>query len=132
MAIEHLNPKGMHKNPAFSQAIIVPANARILVVGGQNAVDENRQVVGKGDIAVQTAKALDNLIIVLEAAGAGLDDLVRLAIYVRTDADLAAGFGAWMARAGAIKDPPVVTGITVAGLAHPDYLIEIEATAILP
>lgn len=132
MTIEHLNPEGMHKNAAFSQAIIVPANARVLVVGGQNAVDENGEVVGKGDIAAQTTKALDNLITVLEAAGASLDSLIRLGIYIRADADIRAGFGAWMARAKTIKNPPAITGIKVAGLAHPDFLIEIEATAILP
>ena len=132
MPIEHLNPEGMHRNPAYSQAIIVPANARILVVGGQNAVNEKGEIVGKGDIAAQTTKALDNLVTVLEAAGAGLDDLIRLGIYFRADADIRAGFGAWMARAGAMKNPPTVTGIQVAGLAHPDFLIEIEATAILP
>ena len=132
MSIEHINPDGMHKNQAYSQAIIVPANARILVIGGQNAVNEKGEVVGKGDIAAQTTKALDNLITVLEATGASLDDLIRIGIYFRADADINAGFGAWMARAGAIKNPPVVTGIKVAGLAHPDYLIEIEATAILP
>ena len=48
MTIEHLNPDGMHKNPAFSQAIIVPADMRTLVIGGQNGVDENGDVVGKG------------------------------------------------------------------------------------
>src|SRR5688572_24264273 len=41
MSIEHINPEGMHKNAAFSQGVIVPAGARVLVIGGQNAVDEN-------------------------------------------------------------------------------------------
>lgn len=132
MSIEHINPPGMHRNPAFSQGIIVPAGARTLVIGGQNAVNEKGELVGKGDMAAQTTKAIDNLIMVLEAAGASLDNLIRLGIYFRADADIGAGFGAWMARAGAIKNPPAVTGIKVAGLAHPDFLIEIEATAILP
>ncbi len=38
MPIVHLNPEGLHHNPSFSQAIIVPAGARTLVTGGQNAV----------------------------------------------------------------------------------------------
>lgn len=132
MPLEHLNPDSMHKNPAFSQGIIVPANARILVIGGQNAVNRQGEVVGKGDIAAQTTQALDNLIAVLETAGGTLDDLIRVGIYFRAGQDLSAGFGAWMKRAGNIKNPPTVTGVQVAGLAHPDYLIEIEATAILP
>ena len=68
----------------------------------------------------------------LEAAGGTLDDLIRVGIYFRADTDIAAGFDAWMKRAGGLKNPPAVTGIRVAGLAHPDFLIEIEATAILP
>lgn len=77
MSIEHINPAGMHRNPAFSQGIIVPAGARTLVIGGQNAVNEKGEVVGKGDMAAQTTKALDNLVTVLEAAGASLDNLIR-------------------------------------------------------
>jgi len=132
MALEHINPEGMHRNPAFSQGVIVPAGARLLVIGGQNAVDENGEIVGKGDTAAQTTKAVDNLIKVLEAAGGTLDDLVRMGIYARQDADMAAGFGAWMTRAGQLKNPPAVTSFLVPGLAHPDFLIEIEAMAVVP
>lgn len=132
MTIEHLNPDGMHKNPAFSQGIVIPANARILIIGGQNAVNDKGEIVGRGDIAAQTTKAVENLITVLEAAGGSLDDLVRMGLFIREDADVDAGFGAWMAQAGSkIKKPPTVTTAIVAKLAHPDYLIEIEATAVL-
>ena len=130
--IEHINPEGMHRNPAFSQGIIIPASARILVIGGQNAVDGKGEVVGKGDIAAQTTKAVENLITVLETAGGTLDDLVRVGLFIREDADLATGFGAWMASAGGrLKNPPTVTSAIVAKLAHPDFLIEIEAMAAL-
>lgn len=130
--IEHINPESMHRNPAFSQGIIIPANARILIIGGQNAVDANGEVIGKGDIAAQTARAVENLVTVLETAGGSLDDLVRVGLFIREDADLGAGFGAWMASAGGrMTNPPTVTSAIVAKLAHPDFLIEIEATAVL-
>lgn len=132
MKIEHINPDGMHKNPAFSQGIVIPAGARILLIGGQNAVNGKGEIVGKGDIAAQTAQAVDNMITVLQAAGGRLEDLVRVGLILREDADLRAGFGAWMQRAGGLKNPPTVTTAIVAKLAHPDYLIEIEATAALP
>ncbi len=132
MQLEHINPAGMHRNPAYSQAIIIPAGARLLVIGGQNAVNAKGEIVGKGDMAAQTTQALDNLMTVLKTAGATLDSLVRVGLYMRADADLAAGFKVWMSRAGGLKNPPTVTGIRVAGLAHPDFLIEIEATAVLP
>ncbi|HQZ12839.1 MAG TPA: RidA family protein [Devosia sp.] len=128
----HLNPANMHNNPAFSQGIIIPAGARLLIIGGQNAVDEKGELVGKGDIAAQTTQAVDNLIKVLSAAGAGLENLVRVGLLIRDDADLRAGFGAWMARAGNLPNPPTVTAAFVSRLAAPDYMIEIEATAALP
>ena len=128
--IEHLNPEGMHKSPVFSQGIIVPAGMRTLIIGGQNGVDDKGQVVSN-DLGGQTAKAVDNLIKVLEAAGGTLDDLVRVRLYIKGEEDITPGFQAWMARAGQIKNPPTVAGIRVLGLANPDFLIEIEATAVL-
>jgi len=128
----YLNPENMHRNPAFSQGVIIPAGMRTLIVGGQNAVNEKGEVVGKGDIAAQTTQAVENLIKVLAAAGGTLDNLVRVGLVLRDDVDLRAGFAAWMAKAGALKNPPTVTAAFVSKLATLDYLIEIDATAVLP
>jgi len=131
MSIEHVNPEGMLKSPVFSQGIIIPANARLLVIGGQNGVDGSGQVVAK-DLAGQTAKAVDNLIKVLEASGGKLEDLVRLSIYVKGDVDIRPGFGAWMERWGQRQSPPTITVLRVAGLGmSPEVLVEIEAMAAL-
>ncbi len=130
--LEHINPDSMHKNPAFSQGIIMPAGARILVIGGQNAVNASGEVVGKGDIVAQTKQAVGNLFTVLEAAGGKPENLVRIGLILREDADLRAGFGAWMEVAGSrLKAPPTVTSTIVSKLAVPDYLIEVEAMAVL-
>ena len=131
MTIERLNPKGMHANPAYSQGVALPASARIVLVGGQNGVDANGQIVGKGDIAAQTAQALANLAMVLEAGGARPENLVRLSIAIAGDADLRPAFGAWMAFWADRGPPPVVTAIRVLGLANPDFLIEIEGQAAI-
>ena len=130
MAIEHINPEGMLKSPAFSQGIIVPAGARMLIIGGQDGVDATGKVVSK-DLGEQTAKAVDNLIRVLEAAGGKLENLVRVGIYLKGDVDIRPGFEAWMKRWGQRPNPPTVVGMRVAGLAVPDALVEIEATAVL-
>lgn len=132
MSIEHINPDGMLKSPAFSQGIIVPAGARTLIIGGQDGVDDKGQLVSK-DIGEQTAKALENLIRVLETAGGTIEALVRLAIYVKGDADIRPGFEAWMRRWGRRPNPPAIVVLRVAGLGmSPDALVEIEATAVLP
>ena len=131
MPVQYIQPEGMHLNPAFTQAILLPAGARTLLIGGQNAVDANGQIVGKGDLGAQTAKALENLQACLKAAGATLEQLVQVKIYLAGDVDIRPGFGAWMAVWGTRPNPPTVTGLRVHGLANPDYLVEIEAMAVL-
>lgn len=132
MTIQHLNPDGMYKSPVFSQGIILPADTRILLIGGQNGVDAKGEIVGKGDVVAQTRQALANLQRVLDAAGATLENLVKVTIIMQQDIDLNAAFGAWMAVWGQRTNPPTVTALRVAGLANPDFLIEIEAQAVLP
>ncbi len=131
MQIEYVNPDGMHKSPVFSQGIILPANARLLLIGGQNAVNAQGEIVGKGDVVAQTKQALDNLQNVLAAAGGRLEDLVKTTIIMQQDIDLGAAFGVWMGVWGQRPNPPTVTGFRVPGLANPDFLIEIEAQAVL-
>lgn len=132
MPVEHVNPDTLHRNPAFTQAVVIPAGARVAIIGGQNAVDADGNIVGKGDFGAQSAKAVDNLIAALDAVGADLGDVVKLTIFIVGDADLAPGFGAWMERWGTRENPPAISGIRVHGLAHPDFLVEIEAMAVLP
>jgi enamine deaminase RidA (YjgF/YER057c/UK114 family) len=49
-SIKHLNPEGLHKNPAYSQAVAVAGPVKTVYVGGQNAVDSEGKLVGKGDL----------------------------------------------------------------------------------
>lgn len=131
MTIQHINPAGMLKSPAFSQGIVVPAGARTLIIGGQNGVDENGQLVSKS-LGEQTAKAIDNLIRVLETGGGTLENLVRLGIHVKGDVDIRPGFEAWMQRWGRRPNPPTIVVLRVAGMGmSSDVLVEIEAMAVL-
>lgn len=132
MSVTHLNPDGMYRSPVFSQGIILPANARILLIGGQNGVNAQGEVVARGDVVRQTEQALVNLQKVLEAAGAGIEDLVKVTIIMQQDIDLNAAFGAWMAVWGQRTNPPTVSAFRVPSLSNPDFLIEIEAQAVLP
>jgi enamine deaminase RidA (YjgF/YER057c/UK114 family) len=132
MSVEHLNPPGIHHSPVFSQGIILPANARILLIGGQNGVDAKGKVVDRTDVRRQTERALANLQQVLGAAGAELEDLVKVTIIMQQDIDLGAAFGAWMAVWGQRANPPTVSAFRVTSLSNPDFLIEIEAQAVLP
>ena len=96
MPVDYLKPKGMHQNPAYTQALVIPAGSRLVVIGGQNSVDENGGVVHKGDLGAQSAKALENLKLCLDAAGAEITDLVKVTIHIAGDLDITPGFQAWM------------------------------------
>jgi enamine deaminase RidA (YjgF/YER057c/UK114 family) len=51
--VEHLNSKGLHKNPAYSQAVVANGNVKSVYMGRQNAVDTSGNVVGADDVKVQ-------------------------------------------------------------------------------
>jgi enamine deaminase RidA (YjgF/YER057c/UK114 family) len=130
--IQHLNPDGLHKNPAYSQAIVVSGEARTIYVGGQNAVDKDGNVVGLGDLFAQTTQAVANMKTALEAAGAGFEHLVKMTIYLVAPQDVRPGYEAWMKAAGPLAKPPTISVLKVAGLGHQDWLVEIDAVAVVP
>lgn len=128
--VTHLNPEGMHANPAFSQAVTVEGPHKTIYIGGQNAVNADGQIVGKGDMAAQTEQVFANLEVVLADAGATLHDIVKWTIYVVQGLDFSPGFEVSMRKWGTSAPPPAISVVIVAGLAHPDFLVEIEAVAI--
>jgi 2-iminobutanoate/2-iminopropanoate deaminase len=93
------------------------------------AQDEHGEVVGKGDIRAQAAQVMANLQKALAAAGAGLEHLVRITIYV-TDARYRDELRD-VQREYLAGNLPASTLIVVAGLARPDFLMEIDAVAVV-
>lgn len=131
-SVQHLNPDGLHKNPAYSQAIVVTGNVKTVYVGGQNAVDSSGTVVGKGDIKAQTEQVLRNVETALAAAGAGLEHVIKWNVLIVEGQPLLPGFEAFQSAWGDRPNPPIVTAMYVAGLAVPDFLVEIDAIAVVP
>ena len=131
-SVEFLNPPGLHANPAFSQAVAVEGPCRTVYVGGQNAVDASGNIVGRGDVGAQTEQALANLRVALEAAGAGPEHVVKWTIYLVAGESAQAGFAAAARAWPRTASPPAVSVLQVHGLAHPDFLVEIEAVAVVP
>jgi enamine deaminase RidA (YjgF/YER057c/UK114 family) len=127
-SIQRLRPQGLVSSPAFSHVAIVPPGATTIYVGGQNAVDADGSLIGEGDVAVQSARALENAKMALAAAGATLGDVVHWTVLFVDGADLAAGYGA-IATELASDEPALVTGARVAGLGMPGALVEISAVA---
>ncbi|WP_276482979.1 RidA family protein [Paraflavitalea pollutisoli] len=126
------SPEGMHKNPAYSQLAIVEGLHKTVYIGGQNAVDSAGNIVGKGDFAEQTRQVLANLEKALQAGGAGMEHVVKFNLYVQQGQPLQEGFKVFQEPLSKLKAPPLISMIYVAGLAHPDYLLELDAIAVIP
>jgi enamine deaminase RidA (YjgF/YER057c/UK114 family) len=131
-SVEHLNPKGLHKNPAYSQAVVAKGNVKSVYVGGQNAVDTSGNVVGVDNVKVQAEQIFKNLETALAAGGAKLDDVVKWNIYVVQGQPPQPAFEVFQRVWGDRPNPPLITLLFVSGLAHPDYLMEIDAVAVVP
>jgi 2-iminobutanoate/2-iminopropanoate deaminase len=99
-----------------------------IYVSGQIAYDSEGKLVGEGDMKAQTRQVFDNIRDVLESAGSGLKDIVKINTYI-TDGSR---FMDMLAVRSEIfgNDPPASTAVVVAGLAFPALLIEVEAIAI--
>lgn len=129
--VERLSPEGLHKNPAYSQAVVVNGNVKTVYVGGQNAVNAAGEVVGKGDLRAQTEQALANAQVALAAGGATLEHVVKWTLFIVQGHAIGPGFEAYQ-RVWGNRPAPLVTAVFVAGLANPDFLLEIEAVAVVP
>jgi 2-iminobutanoate/2-iminopropanoate deaminase len=126
MEIEHLAPEGLHHNPAFSQVIALQGPAKLIFVGGQNAVDASGALVGEV-LGAQTEQALRNVLTALVAAGAAQANVVKLNVHVVQGAAVAEAFAAAQRVWG--RHPTAITVLVVAGLANPRFLVEVDAIA---
>ena len=131
MPKQHVNPPSLFPSieHGFSQ-VVVASGAKTVFISGQTAWDVNKKIVGRS-LGEQTRQALRNVKAAVEAAGGNLRDIVALRIYIvhRAEQNLESVGSAL--REVFATDPPTSTWIGVSSLAVPDFLIEIEATAVL-
>lgn len=130
--VEFLNPDGLPRNPAFSNVAVVSGNVRTIYIGGQDAVDAEGNIVGVGDIAAQTEQVLRNLRTALAATGAAPEHVVKWNIFIVDGQDFRSGYAAFERVWGDRPNPPVITAAVVKGLARPEFLLEMDAIAVVP
>lgn len=125
-----VNPWTWQDQFGFAQAIEVTGSERALFCAGQTSSDADGNPVHPGDMQAQLNQALDNLETVLSEAGFELSQVVRLNTYT-TDVDAflqaSAQVAGRMAEAGCL---PSATLLGVERLAFPEFLVELEATAV--
>jgi enamine deaminase RidA (YjgF/YER057c/UK114 family) len=129
--LEHPHPKGLLSNAGFSQ-VVVASGSRTIYTTGQVSIDEGGALVGDGDLAEQTAQAMRNVGLALTAAGASYSDIVKITTYVvNYKPEHRAIIGKARAPFFASGTPPASTLVGVATLALSEWLVEIEAIAVV-
>ena len=122
----YLNPEIMSQPRGYSHLVKVGHTAYI---AGQVSVARDGSVVGKGDPEAQARQIWHNLEAAVKSIGGTLNDIVKTTTYV-TSINYAAGLRKvreeWFP-----TNPPTSTLLVVAGLANPDFMIEIEAIAVV-
>lgn len=122
-----IQPKGLwDPRPRFAQVVQV---GNQVYIAGQTAVDEAGKLVGKGDVEAQTRQIFRNLETCLAAVGAGFEQVVKINVY---SLDLDAHQEVIRRyRREYFREPVASTTLQVSRLVDPDWLLEIEAIAVL-
>ncbi len=132
MRKECINPKSLFdsREYGFSQ-IVVSHPGKLIFISGQVAWDEKQNIVGKNDLTQQSQQSINNLKKAVESAGGTLENVVMLRIYIvnyqKEDSSIISK---------ALKDNfgtnlPATTWLNVNGLANKEFMIEIEAQAVI-
>jgi enamine deaminase RidA (YjgF/YER057c/UK114 family) len=130
MTVTKLNPPALPTPMGYSQ-VVVATGSRMVFVAGQVALDREGNLVAPGDVVGQARQAFANLRAAIEAAGASIADVAKITWYVvgyRSELlpELAA------ARNGVFDGhAPASTLVGVGALAQPQFLVEVEAVAVV-
>jgi 2-iminobutanoate/2-iminopropanoate deaminase len=113
----------------FSQAISVEAKGKLVFISGMTARRADGTIAGVGDIEAQTRQVCENLKAAVEAAGGTMDDICRVDAYVRNMEHFEKIHKVRREYFG--SPPPASTMVEVTKMTSPEYLIEINAIAVI-
>ena len=127
------NPDTLAKPTAGYSQVAEVTGGKIVYIAGQVAFDKSGNLVGKDDLRAQTQQVFENLKAAAESAGGDVSSLVKINIYVVESVD-----PAQIPVIREIRDkfvnaanPPTSTFVVVKRLVRPEWLIEIEAVAVV-
>src|SRR5262245_29058032 len=127
--IEKLCARGVYDPPGYSQLVKVTGAKALLFLAGQVPYDPQGRAAHPGDFLAQARNVFGAIKGHVEAAGGTLDDVVKITTYV-TDVRYRLDFRV-------VRDEffgqrgPASTMVEVSSLSHPDYMIEVEAIAVI-
>jgi len=130
--VQFKNSSAVWSPKGYSQAAVIDlGNSRMVILSGQIPLDQNGNLVGKGDLGKQTEQVFLNMKRVLAEAGGTMDNLVKIGIYLADISQLQA-FRDARNKCINMDRPPASTLVEVSRLYRDDVLLEVEAMAIIP
>lgn len=123
--------KTFYPNPDMKPSGFSPATraSNTVYVSGQVAADAQGNVVGKGDARAQTEQCFKNIEAALTAAGASMDDLTKITCFLVNGDDYSAYASVRLSQFP--QNGPASSTVMISALVSPDYLVEIEAIAVV-
>jgi enamine deaminase RidA (YjgF/YER057c/UK114 family) len=125
-----INPVSWSLKLGFDQGQLIEGHQRVLVCGGQDAVDAEGNAQHPGDMGAQLELAVDNLEDVLAAADMTLANVVRLNVYTTDFDELIKHWSSLVERFGKSDARFVTSLLGVTRLFTPELLVMLEATAV--
>jgi reactive intermediate/imine deaminase len=127
--VRFINPPTIAQPPGYTHVVEV-TQGKTVYISGQVSFDAAGKLVGQGDMRAQTQQVFANLQAALEAVGANFSNVVKLNYYLLDMSQLPLVREIRNQYIN-VETPPASTAVEVRRLAHPDFLIEIEAVAII-
>jgi enamine deaminase RidA (YjgF/YER057c/UK114 family) len=124
-----INPPALAKPTGYTHVVVAP-DGRTVYVAGQVALDSTGQLVGPGDFRAQAGQVFRNLERALASVGGSPGDMVKTTAFI-TDLKYLPALREVRLKHLDPARPPASTLLVVSSLARPDFLIEIEAVAVL-
>ncbi len=122
-----ITPPGISPNPALSPGVRV---GEFLFTSGNVANDASGNLVGPGDCEAQSRQVMSNVRTIAEAAGASMNDVVKITCFL-TDVNDYAAYGRVRSETFS-NSPPASSTVIVAALVRPEFLVEVEAVVRVP
>ena len=133
VSVQHLNPAGLHNMPdSWTNVVVVNGPVKTIYMSGLGATDPSGNIVGPGDITAQADYVLQCIRTALAATGAGPEHLIKLTYYLAQGQTMAAILDPLSRFWGDCPNPPAGTMIYVSGFEPPEYLLVIDALAVVP
>jgi 2-iminobutanoate/2-iminopropanoate deaminase len=129
-AVDFISPTSMHNLIGYSHLARVNRGTPVFIAG-QVALDVSGNLVGAGDFRAQAQQVFENLKTAVEFVGGKFSNIIKLNVYVLDRARLPE-YREVRDKFIDVKNPPASTAVQVAALFRTEFLIEVEAVAILP